>query len=102
MNFSMKFRDNTHVFTIKKILQERHGRMDDLKVCFNSFADVNEVTDEMLTLKDCGIRGVPFNTAVINTIEGKASEEYRAIPTTQLFYDFKPNNFSDPVILFYK
>jgi len=102
MNFAMKFRDNTRIFTIKKLLQERHGRMDDLKVCFTSFADVNEVTDEMLTLKECGVKFAPFNTAVIHTPEGMASEEYKSIPTVQLFYDFKPNNFSDPVILFFK
>ncbi len=102
MNFSMKFREDTHVFTIKKILQERHGRMDDLKLCFNSFADVNEISDEMLTLRECGLKGQTVNSLILNSKEPSALEEIRSIPTIPLFYDFKPNNFSDPVILFFK
>ena len=102
MNFSKRFRENTRVFTIKKILQERHGRMDDLKICFNSFADSNEVTDEMLTLAECGLKGQMVNTAVLDSKDSAAVEEMRSIPTVQLFYDFKPNKFSDPVILFFK
>lgn len=43
MNFSMKFRENTYIFTIKKILQERHGRIDDLKLCFHAFTETNEI-----------------------------------------------------------
>jgi hypothetical protein len=37
MNFSMKFRETTHIFTLKKLLQQRHGRVDDLRLCFNQF-----------------------------------------------------------------
>jgi hypothetical protein len=36
----MKFRDSTNIFTIKKLLKERHGRMDDLKICKNSFTGI--------------------------------------------------------------
>lgn len=100
MNFSMKFRENTHVFTIKKILQERHGRMDDLKLCLNSFADVNEITDEMMTLRDCGLKGHPV--AIPGQYGVDYAEENKGVPTFQLFYDFKPTNFSDPVILYFK
>ena len=32
MNFKQKFSETTHIFTIKKILAERHGLMRDLKV----------------------------------------------------------------------
>lgn len=93
MNFSMRFRDDTHLFTIKKILQERHGKLDSLKLCFHAFTDNNEVHDEMITLREFGIKGVP--------IDLNNPQEVELIPTVQLFYDFKSTNFSDPVILYH-
>lgn len=108
MNFSMKFRENTHIFTLKKILQERHGRIDDLKLCFHAFTEINEIKDEMLTLKECGLKGQPLepmeNELTETTAEGvaKITTEVITIPTVQLFYDFKPTNFSDPVVLYFK
>ena len=94
MNFSMKFKEETRIFTIKKILQERHGKLESLKLCFHAFVEANEVDDEMLTLKECGLKGV--------LVDITNNDEVATIPTVQLFYDFKPVNFSDPVILFFK
>lgn len=31
--------------------------MNDLKICFHSFTEANEVTNDMLTLEACGIKG---------------------------------------------
>ncbi len=92
MNFSMKFKENTRIFSLKKILQHRHGRMDELKLCFNAFTEGNEIHDEMLTLLECGLRGHPTDPAQLDTD--------KEIPTVLLFYDFKSTNFSDPVILY--
>lgn len=50
MNFTMKVKESTHIFSIKSILRDRHGRMDDLKICFKAFTESNEVKDDMLTL----------------------------------------------------
>ena len=50
MNFTMKVKENTHIFSIKNILRDRHGRMDDLKICFKAFTESSEVKDDMLTL----------------------------------------------------
>ena len=50
MNFSLKVKDSTNIFTIKKILRERHGQMEDLKICFTAFTEGNEVKNDMLTL----------------------------------------------------
>ena len=50
MNFTLKVKENTHVFSIKSILRDRHGRMDDLKICFKAFTESNEVKNDMLTL----------------------------------------------------
>ena len=93
MNFAMKFREDTHLFTIKKLLQERHGKLDSLKICFHSFTESNQQSNEMLTLKEVGIKGVP--------VDLNLPEEVQMIPTVQLFYDFKTNDISDPVILYY-
>lgn len=169
MNFSMKFREQTHVFTLKKLLQERHGRIDDLTLCFHAYAEANEIKDEMMTLKQCGLKGAPLekpseeelatlaaaagggagdasDTATNPTASGAAPHTengeadsggntatnggaddggdgshsptppqatpmspsgkgsavgtYR-IPQYQLLYDFKPANFSDPVVLYF-
>jgi hypothetical protein len=95
----MKFRENTHIFTLKKILRERHGRVEDLRLCFNKFTESNEVFDEMLTLLECGLKGFPCGAAT--NAEEKELEE-KNIPTVLLLYDFKPSNFSDPVVLYFR
>lgn len=137
MNFAMKFREDTHIFTLKKILQQRHGRIDDLKLCFNAFTEMNEIHDEMLTLKMCGLKGAPLDaddedapagvpgapsseglpgssspaasspapdgvrpTSPMMLGEGSGGER-SGVPTYQLFYDFKPTNYSDPVVLYF-
>ena len=94
MNFSMRFKDETHIFTLKKLLHERHGRLDDLILCFHAFNEENEINNEMLTLKELGLKSCFVD------IDNK--EEAMTIPTVQLFYDFKPTNFSDPVVLYFK
>lgn len=93
MNFAMRFREDTHLFTIKRILQERHGKLDSLKLCFHAFTDANELNDEMMTLREVGIKGI--------SVDVNNPEEVLNIPTVVLYYDFQSSNFSDPVILYY-
>jgi len=97
MNFSQKFRDTTHIFTIKKLLCERHGRIEDLRICVNSFSESTEIKDEMLSLKECGIKGRQPN--MIMGASGMLEIEPGSIPTVLVFYDFKPSSFSDPILL---
>ncbi|KAJ1420719.1 hypothetical protein B484DRAFT_452973, partial [Ochromonadaceae sp. CCMP2298] len=87
MNFTMKFRENTHIFTLKKLLQSRHGRIDDLKLCFNAFNETNEIKDEMLTLKECGLSGSPMEPP--EPLEGEEAMDPAdvVIPTVVLIYD---------------
>ncbi len=99
MNFSMKFKEDTYIFTIKRILRERHGKIEGLKLCFHAFTEANEIHDEMLTLRDCGLKGFPVGAA--ETEEDKTQEE-NAIPIVQLFYDFRPDTPGDPVILHFR
>ena len=62
MNFSLKVKETTNIFTIKNILRERHRQMEDLKICFKAFTEGNEVKNDMLTLAGSYIRGaVGFN-----------------------------------------
>ena len=42
------------------MLRDRHGQMKDLKLCLNSFAEANEIHNDMLTLAECGVRGEPM------------------------------------------
>ena len=100
MNFTMKFREDTHIFSIKKLLRERHGRMDDLKLCFNSFSEANEINDEMLTLLEYGLKGVQPEVKVDE--EGHLIVSEDNIPTIQVFYDFKPPNSDDAILLHFK
>jgi hypothetical protein len=53
------------------MLRERHGRMKDLKICLHSFSEVNEIRNDMLTLKECGIRGQPKVCVVKNVVKQK-------------------------------
>lgn len=100
MNFTMKFRDSTKIFTIKKLLRERHGRMDDLKICKNSFTESNELNDEMLTLKEYKLIG--RQPTITTGEDGEYIVDESEIPCVKLFYDFKPSDFADPVLLFFK
>jgi 2-iminoacetate synthase ThiH len=99
MNFSMKFKEDTYIFTIKRLLQERHGKVEDLKLCFHAFTEANEIHDEMMTLKDLGMKGTPIGHA--ETAEDKVAEE-ASVPVVQLFYDYRPLTQSDPVILHFR
>jgi len=99
MNFQMKLKEETHIFTIKKMLRERHGRLEELKVCLGSFTESNELVDEMLTLKDCGVKGTPIEIVV--DAEGKLREDDSLMPIIQFFYDFKPANHSDAILHYF-
>ena len=99
MNYQAKVKEDTHIFTIKKMLRERHGRIEDLKVCLGSFTETNELADEMLTLKECGVKGMP--TEIVVDADGQLREDDSQTPVIQIFYDFKPTNHSDPVLHFF-
>ena len=57
MDDSTVVTDETHLFTIKKKLEQKHGRMKQLVICKDSYAERNELRDDMKTLKDYGILG---------------------------------------------
>lgn len=68
--------------------------MSELKLCMNNFCEANEITDDMLTLKEVGIKGIPVDPDV-------PLEDQDRLPVVQIFYDFKPGAAGDPVLLYF-
>ncbi|CAM9162947.1 unnamed protein product, partial [Ascophyllum nodosum] len=85
LDFKHRTRTTTHIFTIKNLLLQRHGRITDLVLCKRAFTEGNELRDEMQTLKAYGIKGAP-----------RGAEPPVLIP---IFYDFKPVGFDEPLLL---
>ena len=81
MNFGQRFKETTNIFTIKKLLAERHGRVEDMKICIDAFSEANEIKDEMLTLKECGLKGRAPN--MIRAADGSAATNQRARLSSQ-------------------
>lgn len=100
MNFSTKVRDNSRIFALKKLLAERHGHIKDLKLCLNSFTEANELVDEMATLVDAGIKGEQQSYSIAP--DGSKTLDDSQVPTYHIYYDFKPAESNDPVLLFFK
>ena len=101
MDFTMTFKETARVFTLKKILSQRHGHTKDMKLCQNSFTEINEMTDEMLSLSEYGLKGEPREIKI--RIDGVREIDESHIPIYQIYYDFKPaDTGGDPVILFHK
>ncbi|CAN0123726.1 unnamed protein product, partial [Scytosiphon promiscuus] len=85
LDFKHRARTTTHIFTIKNLLLEHHGRVADLILCKGAFTEANELNDEMQTLRGYGITGAP-----------RGMEPPVVIP---LFYDFKPVAYDEPLLL---
>lgn len=81
-----RVKTSTPVFTIKQWIADKHGSITDLKLCLGAFTESNELKDEMMTLEDYGVLGASI-------------EDGAPLPTLQLFYDFKPLKFDDPILL---
>mmetsp|Transcript_973 Transcript_973/g.1221 ORF Transcript_973/g.1221 Transcript_973/m.1221 type:complete len:148 (+) Transcript_973:20-463(+) len=85
MNMDYRVKTSTHIFRIKNMLKEKHGRIEDLIICKDSFNEANEMADEMKTLAEYGINGAP--------------EDVEPHITVPIFYDFKQADHNDPLLL---
>lgn len=85
MNFKLRVPTSTYLFAIKHKLEERHGRLKDLIICKDAYAEANEMTEDMKTLADYGIVGAP-----------ESAPNPAVVP---IFYEFKPCDHDDPVLL---
>jgi hypothetical protein len=99
--------------------------MDDLKIWFREMTESNEIRDEMLMLKDCGVIGKPENfvddattdnrntdeniMASSDSLRGEENNEFlsdnrtshsQKLPEVCLFFDYKPHDFDDPILLY--
>ena len=90
MDTSMRVKTDTHLFTIKHNLVKRHGRIKDLVICKGSFTSANELSDDMKTLEDYGVTGAPDDP------------DKKLHKTMKLYYEFKPCDHDDPLLLVWK
>ncbi|OQR82177.1 hypothetical protein THRCLA_23233 [Thraustotheca clavata] len=84
LNFKWKVKTSTRLFALKNELEKRHGQVTNLKICKDHFAEANELTDDMMTLREYGIDGAPsFEKEIVCLI----------------YYDFKPKQHDNPLLL---
>lgn len=84
MNFKLRVRTDTHLFSINKKIEERHGRITALKICRDQFSERTQMTDEMQPLHAYGIQGA-----------GLDDPEHVVL----LYYDFKLCDHENPLLL---
>ena len=84
MDFEYRAKTSMHIFSLKKVIAERHGAINGLTVCKDSFIEQNEMKEDHNTLAEYGIIGIP------------KTEEPRLEVT--IFYDFK-SSVNEPLIL---
>jgi hypothetical protein len=77
-------RVTTPLFVVKRQLVERHGRLEALRLWKGSVSDENELTNDSMSLADYGIIG----KRLVESPE-----------TVTVFYDFRPFNAQDPLLL---
>ena len=74
----------TPIFAVKKRLVERYGRMASLSLFTDIESAEGEITDDRLTLQECGIEGGPAGDVP---------------PSVTLYFDYRPFAFDEPVLL---
>ena len=78
--------EKTRLFTIKRKIKERHGRVTNLKVYLGTVSPQTELTNDMASLEELGVEGSP---------KSELNEPEEIV----LYYDFKPYEHNDPLLL---
>jgi hypothetical protein len=82
MDFSRTFHSSATVRTVKEVIKKWHGgNIQSLTLCKDSYRETNELRDDKLTLKECGIGGA-FNKD--------------NAPAVTLYYDFTLSGCAEP------
>jgi len=81
-NFTIKVKTSTPLFSIANKLRQRHGKLRDLRLYKDTVNDDNILDGEFSSLHELGIQG--SKTGDANCV---------------IYYDFKPENVSDPLLL---
>ncbi|KAA0154466.1 hypothetical protein FNF27_07290 [Cafeteria roenbergensis] len=82
--FQERFDVTTPVFMVKRRIVERYGRMASLSLYKDIESADGEITDDRLTLRECGIEGGPG---------------METPPVFTMFFDYRPFAFDEPVLL---
>lgn len=83
MDFSRVFRSSTTIHTIKEVIKSYHGgSIQKLTLCKDTYSEINELSNDWITLKDCsGVSG--------------ALDKSKA-PVIRICYDFLPGGSTEP------
>ena len=100
LNFKLRLRTSTRLFVLKDEIRNRHGQITDLKICRGYFAEKNELRDDMSTLQDYGIEGVPENEPeAVRVCKPKLNKANLSCKVCVIQYDFKPKEYDNPILL---
>ena len=100
LDFSMEVCVNTtKLYSLKRKIKERHGRISNLRVYHGSMQPQTEMKEEMWTIEQYGIEGEP--KSISNTGSPREDEEDDDANTAEIifWYDFKPFPHNDPLLL---
>ena len=101
LDFSMEVCVNTtKLYSLKRKIKERHGRISNLRVYHGSMQPQTEMKEEMWTIEQYGIEGEP--KSISNTGTSPREDEEDDDPNTAeiiFWYDFKPFPHNDPLLL---
>ena len=92
--------ENTRLFSIKRKIKARHGRISNLRVYLGTMQPQTELKDEMATLEELGVEGLPLvnPVAMDPTALGPTPTEVERKEVV-LYYDFTPHQHEDPLLL---
>ena len=73
----------------------------DLKICFKTFTESDEVKDDMKSLLELGFKGEQIKIT-IDEVNRQVIRDESELPTITLLYDYRPASSTvDPVLLFH-
>ena len=79
--------EKVRLFTLKRKIKERHGRVNCLRVYMGTISPQSELTEDMATLQEMGVEDSP---------KGDGTEKPDEVT---LYYDFTPYEHNDPLLL---
>ena len=87
LDFQLKLRCSTPLFSVKKKLRDKHGLIKNLKLYKGQRHPSNELIGDELTLSELGIQG--------------AAKEAQDEEVYEIYYDFKPADakMNNPLLL---
>lgn len=92
--------NNTKLYSIKRKIKERHGRISNLRVYHGSMQPQTEMKDEMLTLEQLGVEGLTkIGSYQVAGIDGEVPQVETERAEVTFWYDFKPFTHGDPLLL---